>query len=309
MFKTGVWSLAQIQKPNPMRGFLGGTRRASIALYDKIADVPGLEAATEAILLPYADSRGAYKRTYRNRFDDFDAIIIDQIAANFPFATSLNVHDLGVSDARTSCDLFSHLSVKFSSLRYVASDYESQLTLYENAGSAVAVNATGEITQIVWPPFVFNLHQIESFVLYPLNSIALSLARRAARRILASPQSTKRNVLLFCPQARQLMNEDSRFVLDEHNLLSEMPQGSFQVLRAMNVLNASYFNAEQFALIMRNFHDALVDKGLVVMGSNGDPGSNVRGGIYRKTPEGFETLFVTDQFPDAHASITNFKRI
>src|SRR5262245_50143855 len=83
MIKTGLYRLDQLSSLRKTRGFFGGTRRASITLYDKLASVRDGEKWGEQILALFSDGRGAYKRTYGRRFDEFDALAIRHISEGF----------------------------------------------------------------------------------------------------------------------------------------------------------------------------------------------------------------------------------
>ena len=60
MIKTGLYRLDQLSSLRNTRGFFGGTRRISIALYDKIAGIRDGEQWGEQILALFSDGRGAY---------------------------------------------------------------------------------------------------------------------------------------------------------------------------------------------------------------------------------------------------------
>ena len=63
------------------------------------------------------------------------------------------------------------------------------------------------------------------------------------------------------------------------------------MIRAMNVLNSSYFSDIEFAKVLENLHSGLKDGGLLIVGSNQASGTVVHGGIYKKTPKGFQKIY------------------
>jgi len=134
------------------------------------------EEWAEKILFSYCDARGIFKRTYADRFDQFDDMAIDCLGREFPASRALTMHDIGVSDGRTACDFFQKLAPRFPHLSYYASDYEPSLMMVRSGkgGSVVTLNKKGEAIEIVMPPFVFNLIKPENFLFYPINYAARS---------------------------------------------------------------------------------------------------------------------------------------
>jgi hypothetical protein len=313
MIKTGLYRIEQLSTPRKIKGFFGGTRRISITLYDKLAHVNGAGEWAERILLHYSDGRGVYKRTYQRRFDQYDAVAIERIGQTFQDRRALTLHDIGVSDARTACDFFAKIAARFPDLTYYASDYEPSLFVLRSGGGrmVVTLNSKGDLIEVVTPPFVFNLAKPENFLLYPIN-YAFFLFARAVQvpRALANYRAAKikpEPLVLFCPEANELSETDVRFRLLEYDLLkpSSLPR-QVDVVRAMNVLNSSYFNPEQLSVAVGHIFKSLAVGGLLILGSNGEAGTEVRGAIYRKRGEGFEELAKSGADHDAHRTIMDY---
>ena len=57
---------------------------------------------------------------------------------------------------------------------------------------------------------------------------------------------------------------------------------------------------------MGHIFDSLRDGGLLIVGSNDAPGSDVHGAIYRKAARGFERMAQTAQDHDAVAAIERY---
>lgn len=306
MIRTGIWKISQINQANDVKGFFGGTRRISIALYNEL--VKKSDELAEVLLLNYSDSRGAYKRTYRHRFENFDRTNLQRIKSAFPSNGSLRIHDMGVSDGRTALDFFALLAPEFPDLEYVASDFETDIHIHRDGEISVAIGRNGTINEIVYPPFVFNLSKLESASNYPVNHLVLIRAKQHARRIAAQANTEpSETIKLFCPDAVKLTLHDSRFRLAEHNLLDPLPAGKLHVIRAMNVLNASYFDQPQMEQIARHFHNALLDGGLVLFGSNEAPNTPIQGGVFRKTGNRFENIAPDIASIEATSVFDNFR--
>jgi chemotaxis methyl-accepting protein methylase len=99
-------------------------------------------------------------------------------------------------------------------------------------------------------------------------------------------------------RALNLARLDPRFHLGEQNILEPLatPEPP-HIVRAMNVLNATYFTQEDLSRILGNFHTALRTGGWLVTGYNEDAGSQVHGAIFRKTDAGFERLWESGRGP------------
>src|SRR5262249_18680316 len=155
MIKTGLYSIEQLSSLRNATTFFGKPRRISITLYGKTDSIRDSEEWAERILALFSDGRGAYKRTYCRRFDDFDALAMRHIGEAFGAGRALVVHDAGVSDARTACDFFHAIATHFPNLTYYASDCEPTLSVLQLGNVKVTMNQTGDVREIVLPPFVF----------------------------------------------------------------------------------------------------------------------------------------------------------
>ena len=133
-----------------------------MTLYDQILGLPNAEFLAERILFRVSDERGARKRTYANRFEDFDSSILPLMREHFAPDVALVVADLAVSDARTSCDFFSKVAAAFPHLSYYASDYNPRVLVLDDGRLKVTLSRSHKILEIVYPPFVFNNTSPES---------------------------------------------------------------------------------------------------------------------------------------------------
>src|SRR5262249_48026923 len=112
-------------------------------------------------------------------------------------------------------------------------------------------------------------------------------------------------ISLRAPRAVELARSDARFRLCEHDLLRPVTlDRDFDVVRAMNILNKSYFDDGQIADIAAATLHSLRDGGLMVAGSNQDAFSPVRGAISGRMGPGFEPIWQAPAGPSAaHAAI------
>ena len=309
MLKFGVYNLAQLRAMKSAKTFLGGSRSISITLYDQLKN-PEDEKIAEYILNGFSDDRGAYKRTYSKRFEDFDKKIVALVGAHFSKDKPLFMHDVAVSDGRTSCDFFEKLADIFPKLNFYASDYDSEIIILESGTTKVTINTQGKLLEVVWPPFVFNAIKQHSY--YPLNNIMFFLVRFfVVRKMMVQYKAgaiKNYRIKLFCPRANVLAKSDERFQLGKYNVLDPFPAAhKLSIVRAMNILNASYFTSAEFERLLRNIWNSLSEGGLLIAGSNQDAATLVHGTVYQKQKDKFHKLWVSGDGLSVDLSILNFK--
>ena len=312
MFKTGIYDLSQLTDSPRFNSLLGKKRVISIALYNQILHASNADALAERILDTFSDERGAYKRTYSKRFETFDAQLLRMLAERNNIEYPLVVADVSVSDGRTACDLFETLAPQFPELEYLASDFSPQVFVVRKGRFSLAVSRQYNIVEMTWPPFVLSALKPETPYYYPVNAaVRLLVHRLIAKPLLAQYKAGNIGaceIQLFSARALNLARNDPRFHLGDQNILEPitLPKPA-HLLRAMNVLNATYFNHDDMKVILTNFHKALRPDGWLVAGSNEDAGSVVNGGIFRKTTGGFEKIWHSGNGLEREAEITGWK--
>ncbi len=268
----------------------------AVSLYEDVAtgDAPDRDLLLEKVLVRFASRNASLKRTQASRFEAFDTTLCELLAGE-PAGKTWRVHDMAVSDGRTTADFFELLTDRCGlSVSFLASDYAPDVEVVTHASSRLQVARdprTGTVLQVVWPPFVFNVQKGESPLLYPLNhAIRAWLLRTRVPDLLARAErgeADRRTVWLLHPRCRALRDGEPRFTFERRDLL-EPASDRFDLIRAMNVLNVDYFSPDQHRQALRNLAASLVQGGLLVTGSNEDAGSTVNGAVYRRTAGGFE---------------------
>jgi hypothetical protein len=296
MIKTGIYNLSQLTTNNQFKGFFGGAQRISITLYNQILNLPNANELAERICLLFTDERGAYKRTYANRFSEFDTKAIELIKQQFPNQEHINIHDVAVSDGRTAVDFFASLVKEHQNLSYQASDYNPKVLVIKDGETKVTLSSNNKVLEVLWAPFVFSAVRPDKIWKYPVNRLLqLFVDRTKVRPLIKKYISGKieaSELFLFSPMALNLASSDSRFSLLQHDILQPFnSQSQSHIIRAMNVLNASYFSKAEFKIVLQNMHAQLRTNGLLITGSNQDSGSIVNGGVYQKTVNGFKELW------------------
>ena len=308
MLKFGIYNIDQLRKGN-YRNFLGGVKKISASLLSKINALPDADAYREKIFFELTDDSGAYKRTYEDRFKDFDSHVLELIEKNIRSGEAIYFHDAGVSSAKTAKDFFLKIKGICNDIEYFASDYDPYIDVVEYRGfTCIFSSANKELIEITRPPFVFPAKRTESVKFYPLNHLIRkylwkTLVPKVTEKYAQGELKSVERICLFSPDAIDLEKEDHRFRLGQHNLLEPSKLGKkIHCFRAMNVLMLGYFVPDQIPKILSEIHEALLPGGLFILGSNQESNTIVNGGVYRKTASGFELLWNSGE----GASISNF---
>jgi hypothetical protein len=292
MLKHGICTLEQLDRSGLGRS--AETRRSfhrfcDIALYEALARRGGSgdEARQAAVLNLFPIANGTYKRTSRQRFGTFDSEVLSILARLFSSNERLTVHDVAVSDGRTACDFYRALSAHFGGLDFLASDLCLRVTRlsFPAARLSVVVDENDVPLQLVRPPFVLNLARTESW-LYPVNHLLRMFWRTRATAVLDAARAgdeamIRGHVLLLCNEARNYLDTCANFHIKHYDIFLP-PVDRYHVVRVMNVLNPSYFSPAQLTHAIANLRNALHEGGVLVLGSNGEAGSTVHGGVYQR---------------------------
>jgi chemotaxis methyl-accepting protein methylase len=246
----------------------------------------------------FIDHRGAFKRTYANRFEEFDARALSEV----PDVPELHVLDVAVSDGSTTLSLIDRLErERAGRFRLTATDLDGRYLVLRpraKSGRRVIVTETGEIVQIVLPPFVFGHRDHEHLRLFPLNRVMRRRADELARVLVSLWRQGNKDVaaeplVVAHPEFRSRLVQDTRLIFKSWNILVSWPGEKANVVRAMNVMNPGYFSTAEQTLAFANLYAALADGGILAVGSNNGAGSAVDGAIYRRTGQGLVLLAET----------------
>jgi hypothetical protein len=296
----GTYSLKQLARSRSslMSRYL--RRTCYVGLYEDAGAIQGPLGRKweEDILSGFAVAGGVFKRTSTKRMAQFDDATITATKSLGCLRKPLIVHDMAVSDGRTACDFFLRLSAELDdSIDFYATDICVRVIAVREPGSrtTIVVDDKNNVLQLMCPPFVLPMHDIESW-LFPMNRILrIVLMRFAAKRALELYQSgdkrvERREVQLVCREARKLLVERKNFHLEEYDVFEKAPR-QYSLVRAMNIFNLRYFSEAAIAAALVNVYESLEERGFFVVGSNGDAGSRVDGGIYAKRGGGFSCVY------------------
>lgn len=281
-----------------------GLRRSCyIGLYQAAASVDDNlgRRLQEAILEQFAVANGAFKRTSRRRFDEFDELTL-QILRHLPaLRQRCVVHDMAISDGRTACDLFAKLLTAFGEpLEFYGTDLCLKVMALREprARTTVVIDEYENVLQLLFPPFVLPLRGLshrEKWLYYPMNSaLRMMVMGTAAKRVLRLYRSgsnalEQREIALTCPELKELVAHNTNFHIETYSMFEQAPR-QYSVVRAMNIFNRTYFTDCEIRIGVGNVFRSLEEGGVFVTGSNSDAGSQVNGAIYQKLNGGFTSI-------------------
>ncbi|MCB9989376.1 MAG: hypothetical protein H6868_08630 [Rhodospirillales bacterium] len=299
MLKLGIYKEQQL-KPDYLENFWNRRKFLALDLYHCLDDLPKDERdkIQERMLIRFSVANGTFKYTYANRFEDFENRAVSFISDHYS-GQDVTVHDIGVSDGRTTHGFYKKLNNVFGeALSYLASDYAPYLYIVKRPGSArrVIVDEDGAPLQIVFPPFVFNLVLPEHRLFYPVNHVVRWLVNFFyARPLLRDRAGEKGNVEeqrfeLVCKECRDYIRSADNFSFRQYDMFSPA-NDVFDVIRVMNVLNERYFSEAQLKMAVESIDRSLKFGGFFITGSNMEQGTVIDGGIYQKTLDGYKRLY------------------
>jgi len=264
-----------------------------VSLYESLNGLPDetrLELE-EKILFRFATSTRISKRTHADRFPEFDNLAINYIGEMAKHRDQVSIHDVAVSNGHTAVEFYCKVkrAIRPSGFLYLASDaYTIFNSITQDCGSlSVVTDSQGHIVQVVFPPFVFNTKEKESFLYYPLNRLILfCLLQTRVKNLLSEYNSGSsrfqvKRIELLDRECASLAREAKDFQFVSYNIFEPMDR-QFDVVRAMNVLNPTYFSPKQVSTIATNFLKCLTEGGLLISGSNQNSGTTVDGSVFQK---------------------------
>ena len=306
MLRTGIYTLKPLVEEQ-IKDIFGKYKNISIYLYNQlntIKDKTKRENCAEILLNRFNSDRNVIKRTYRERFNNFDNEAISEIKKSGQKKPT--IFDIAISDGRASWYFLNQISKNFDNYSYTGSDLNVKYNVLKKQQSDkkyIVTDDDGKLIEITSPPFVWNIARTEGMIYFLNNRLKKNAVNRIAKDQENKSYELVDSIELLDGEFKFLLNNKETAIIN-HNLLKPIP-GKFSVIRVMNILHYGYFNQEEISRIIQNIYQGLEPGGLLVEGSNENAGSPVEGGIFRKTSSGFELVKEPEKNSRIKSSVLN----
>ena len=292
MIKLGVTRLEQLRQRR-IQTLMGGTRYVSLRLLEELGTIPESEANQlfPVVTKRLTNSAGAFRRTDPERFDTLNAELMNFLAAHRDRVGGLRVHDAAVADGTTALALYrSFLEAGIQLDSYLATDLCDYVVQIDRGGSGPLVfldPTTNSILQVHWQNFVFNFPKGENPFWYPVNGLVRNLLMRfPVRRLLEDWKSGEvgkgARVELLHPAVLSEVASPSVFFFRREDLFNEQST-PVDFVRAMNVLNRSYFSEAQLKRAVRSLARPLELGGYLLIGGDSEKPGETAATLFRRT--------------------------
>lgn len=296
MIKRGIWTIDQL-KTGKLKGIWGDDKFVAADLYIEILNNPEYKDLQELVLMSMQDQRGAYKRTYERRFEAFDKDIEAILKSALSDRQETNILDVGISDGRTAIDFYTRLKpYLLKDYNYYATDYSPYIKIIARGKTRLVLDGWDNLIQIIRPPFVLNTAVSRNICLYPINIIVLIfLTTFIVRPIIKSYKENEIkavDISLFNIDLQHLAQNNKNIHLAQYNVLEPVPfDKKFNIIRAMNLFNESYFTDAEFQIAFDNLKNKIEVGGYFIIGSNHDADTVVNGNVFQKMTDGFKEIY------------------
>lgn len=233
----------------------------------------------KSICLP----NGTHKTTSPNRLTDVDEILCNHLQSNAP----IHLLDVGISSGVTTSELLDRIESQSHKVTGIGIDIRLRAYLRSWMGMDILYDEDGYVLQVSAASFVKGrpdrpLVTVRSNV---LQIVLNQIERFLVRRWLRAPQYAI-PITLVTPR----IADRPGFRIVEQDIRKPFCEctGSYDVIRAANILNLSYFEPEILKNIVVRLTESLSNDGLLVVCRTGEDGTN-HGTIFRKQ-EGLSAL-------------------
>lgn len=229
---------------------------------------------------------GTHKTTSEGRLTDVDELLLSLLP---PEAESIRLMDVGISSGITTLELIDHLSSAGYNVNGVGVDISIHAYLRRRLGMDILFDSEGNVLQLA-TSFVVKgrpyrpLQSVKSLVLQMLIGLLEGLfTRRWAKRL-----DEAEPVMLITP--RLLEHRD--FQILEHDITKPLPDriGRFDLIRAANVLNISYFEPQVLSDVVNGLLPLLKPHGLFLICRTDESDGANHGTIFQKHGTGLRVL-------------------
>jgi hypothetical protein len=296
MVKFGFCTQEQYLRAGERRRYSGA--HAAYSLLD-VGENPSEEQvrAFEDISFNLRTSNGTFRTTFRQRFHDVDAAAMKWMEQLYAADSEVEIQDRAVSNGLTSREWADRIFQKFPQAKFEASDILIELIELSRGGEAYIVEPDGRPLQYVKPPFAVSLDHPESWR-YPINRLVALRARKRFAKLDLGNNWTEaarqrgwrmRRIPCVHPQARELGRRNANFQFRLRSVFDETA-GACDVLRTMNILNRSYFQAKDLMRGASAVFHSLRPGGIWIVGRTWEHDYSNHASLLRRSGRGWELL-------------------
>jgi len=289
MLTLGIYKKEQYQRLGKERRFAGPRAAYNLLRLDENPTAEDIRAF-EDIYFTMRTSNETFRTTFRDRFRDVDAAAmrwIAELVADGRTDAPIRIQDRAVSSGLTSAEWAQSLYDRFPNVEFEASDLLTELRELAGNGESWMLEPNGTLLQYIRPPFVVSMHHPESW----RNPLLRWVAARAKKRFSAIRVSDyeMRRISCIHPEAQALVRIRPGFRFEVRSIFDRTP-GACDVLRTMNILNRSYFSAEQLADAIDAIFDSLRPGGIWIVGRTMEDNFRNHATFFRRGESGWEVL-------------------
>lgn len=217
-------------------------------------------------------ANGSYKTTQVGRFGEVD----DYLTQLLQKGKKYRIHDVAASDGITSTELIRKLQAIPIGFDFLISDKYSRIFYRERYGCIEYLDSDGiTLRSSVWG-IMADKGQAWKFALTKLLGILLA-------QVKLFEGAPKKEILLLNPVTLQFMEKESVTFID-YDIFDQSPpkEEGFDIIRAMNILNLTYFSEVALVTALRNILSSLKENGLFIVGRTNTRTNQNHATIYRK---------------------------
>jgi len=273
------------------------------------------EVGWVAFVENFSDDKGISKRTYASRFSEFEKAIVGTYKGLSSNPGMVKVVDVAVSSGVTSVDFFNLIEKEVGTeLRFIATDKDYDFLCISDKASRfgrVILSEDMKFVQVVCPPFVYQPSNPQSRIVFPLNHFLAPFVMRYGNDLVskwkrAEESVEERRVVFVAPAVQEFIRNEARFSMERWDIIEPCKHTGIDIIRAMNILNNDYFSIGEQKTILSNLVSPLKEGGLLALGSNDSPGSNVDGVLCRKLGHELEEVVRFGSGFRCHAALQEF---
>jgi hypothetical protein len=214
------------------------------------------------VISTYSNDNNTVKETNEGRFDSLN----DSFLSLFPDKQiTINIHDVAVSSGITTCDLFTWLHLNNYKASIHASDMYSVIQYYGNKVKYF-YDADGKLSEVYFLNFYLQPKLTNKFI---LSKLLFKLMKSLAR-----PNKPKKKIFLFDKKFNSLVSKE-QIQFFELDLFGSKPIfGSYDFVRAMNILNLRFFSEEKLIFGMKKLLKSTNEGGILLIGRTSLDGEN-----------------------------------